>query len=112
LEDEKEKLPMVKNECHLRKINFEDGVWSIEIIQSYQDDDYLSNSYLVKIISNGKYLFSPDNNGKVFIWNLKSGNLVSILNDHLNNEVRDIMIFDSFLFTCGDDSSVLIYSSK
>eukprot|EP01080_Neovahlkampfia_damariscottae_P002488 gene2488-3197_t len=109
LEDEKSKLPLVANECHLRKLNFEDGKFSIETIQKFNHEEYKSNSYLVQILSNQKYLISPDTKGKIFIWNLENGKLSSILNDS-TNEIRDVLFFGSYFLSCGDDSSILIYS--
>jgi WD40 repeat protein len=77
---------------------------------------YISNSWLVKIISNGRYLFSPDVKGRVFIWNLKTAKLVAILQDHSKimhysthnisdtEEVRDLLLHPKLplFLSCGD----------
>jgi WD40 repeat protein len=43
---------------------------------------FVANSWLMKITSNGTYLFASTLNGKVFLFDLLSGNVVKILNDH------------------------------
>ena len=43
---------------------------------------YHSNSWLIKISSNGRYLAAPTMDGGVFIFNLRNGQVTGILRDH------------------------------
>lgn len=89
----------------------------------------------MKIASNGKYLIAPTLNGKLFFFDILSGKVLKILNDHdgknnrkshfefeisvrlihtphfLGLEVRDIKLnpFKKQLFTCADDGNVKVY---
>jgi WD40 repeat protein len=43
---------------------------------------FFANSWPAHITSNGRYLAAPTSQGEVFIWNLRTGDLVSVLTDH------------------------------
>jgi WD40 repeat protein len=58
----------------------------------------------MKMATNKRYLLAPTMDGKVFVWNLRSAQLVGILNDHDGAEIRDIIFHPTkrMLLTCGD----------
>jgi WD40 repeat protein len=82
----------------------EEVSFKLETVHTYNHPEYVSNSWLIKIRSNGRYLFAPTSNGKVFVWNLKTTKLAAILHDHADEEVRDLLLHDTkpYLFSCGD----------
>lgn len=43
---------------------------------------YHSNSWLVKIASNGRYLLAPTIYGQIFAFNMLTGQVTGILKDH------------------------------
>jgi WD40 repeat protein len=57
----------------------------------------------MRIASNGRYLVAPTAVGKVYIWNIRTKQLVGILEDH-NQDVRDILFYPGrqILLTCAD----------
>jgi len=104
------------NKVILHKLTMPDhpkGVWSLEEVARFQHDEYHSNIWLLKLTSNGRYVAAPTTVGKVFIWNLKSLQLVSVIKKH-SQEVRDIMFhpFKNWMFTCGDDSRINVFAQK
>ena len=73
------------NACHLRKLTLpENGVGNIQLeeINSFQHPEYQSNVWLMKLNSNGRYVLSPTTDGRVFVWNVRTKEIVAILNDH------------------------------
>ncbi|CAJ0899596.1 14337_t:CDS:10 [Entrophospora sp. SA101] len=54
----------------------------LEKVRIFQHDSYVSNSWFVKVSSNGRYLAAPTMKGEVCIFNLRTGNIVAILDDH------------------------------
>lgn len=74
-------------------------------------NQYMSNSWMIKISSNGRYLLAPTYDGSVFIFELSTGYLSAILRDHDSVEVRDVKFHPrkKMLFTCGDDGFVKVY---
>jgi hypothetical protein len=50
---------------------------------------YHSNSWLVKVASNGRYLLAPTIYGQIFVFNLLSGQVSAILKDHEGKARRD-----------------------
>jgi WD40 repeat protein len=76
----------------------------LELVHKYEHPDYYSNSWMVKVASNGRYVAAPTNDGNVFIFNLKSGEPTCILRHHEEGEMRDVVFHDSrkLLFTSGD----------
>jgi len=102
------------NTCQLRKLVVPEkgqGKFRLEEVNVYSHTDYRSNIWMLKLATNGRYVLSPTVEGKVFVWNLRSAELVAILNDHANREVRDILFHPTrkILLTSGDDSVVRIY---
>jgi WD40 repeat protein len=87
-----------------KKEQKEEISFKLETVHTYNHPEYVSNSWLAKTRSNGRYLFAPASNGKVFVWNLKSTKLAAILHDHADEEVRDLLLHDTkpYLFSCGD----------
>lgn len=69
---------------------------------------------MVRISSNGRYIAAPTYQGGVFFFDIKSGNVTGILNDHSELEVRDVIFHPTkkMLFTCADGkiSSIFLTS--
>ncbi|KAI9305369.1 WD40-repeat-containing domain protein [Cunninghamella echinulata] len=88
--------------------------FQLEEIKKYKHEDYHSNSWLVKIASNGRYLFAPTLYGQIFVFNILTGQVTSIIKEHQDMEVRDIIIHPYFplLISCGDDGTARVYTWK
>ncbi|KAI8805036.1 WD40-repeat-containing domain protein [Cladochytrium replicatum] len=105
------------NTVNLYKLNYpttDGGQFSLELFKQYSDEKYLSNSWLVKISSNGRYVAAPTFDGQVFLFELATGQVVEVLKDHEACEVRDVIFHPSrpMLFTTGDDGAVKVYRTK
>ena len=102
---------------HLRKLTFtSQKTFSLETEHVFEHGDYMCNLWMIKCKIFLGHLFAPSRNGKLFIWNLESKQLIAILNDHSEN-VRNVLVFSSVdglsqvMATCGDDSITHIYQS-
>jgi WD40 repeat protein len=75
------------------------------------NEDYRSNSWGVRLTSNGRYVFAPTYDGNIYVFQLKTGKVVGVLRDHSEVEVRDVVIHPTkpLLFTCADDGMVIAY---
>eukprot|EP01121_Diplochlamys_sp_Union-15-3_P003214 TRINITY_DN1306_c0_g1_i4.p1 TRINITY_DN1306_c0_g1~~TRINITY_DN1306_c0_g1_i4.p1 ORF type:complete len:216 (+),score=25.07 TRINITY_DN1306_c0_g1_i4:43-690(+) len=76
---------------------------------------YSANSWPVKISSNGRYICAPTADGRVFMWNIRTCNLVGVLADHVSSaSIRDCSFhpYRKWFLTCGDDGLVCIYTEK
>ncbi|OLY82140.1 putative serine/threonine-protein kinase PkwA [Smittium mucronatum] len=51
-------------------------------LKRFHHENYLSNSWLIRISSNGRYVLAPTYNGQVFVFHIATGKLVSILRGH------------------------------
>ncbi|KAG9303200.1 hypothetical protein G9A89_000735 [Geosiphon pyriformis] len=107
-----------RNVCILHKLIYpmRKGVpFKLEQVRKYQHEDYHANSWLMKISSNGRYLTAPTMTGQVMVFNLRTGEVTSILRDHEEDlEVRDVIFhpWKPLLFTCADDGCVKVYTYK
>ncbi|ORX74831.1 WD40 repeat-like protein [Linderina pennispora] len=104
------------NTCTLHRLVYPtepDGKFELQEIRRYYNEDYLSNSWLIRIASNGRYLLAPTLNGQVFAFHIATGKVTGILRDHDTIEVRDCKFHPSrkLLFTCSDDGTVKVYKS-
>lgn len=54
----------------------------LELVHIYKDENYCSNSWLVKLDCNGRYIAAPTYNGTICLFNAKSGKLVDTLEMH------------------------------
>ncbi|KAJ3289071.1 hypothetical protein HK104_007766 [Borealophlyctis nickersoniae] len=90
------------------------SLFTLDLVKRYTHEEYRSNSWLVKVTSNGRYIAAPTYDGSVVIFNMKSGNVTSILRDHQEIEVRDVIFHPSrkLLFTCADDGTVKVYKQS
>lgn len=73
------------NSCTLHKLVFpqnEKGLFELQEIKRFSDSDYLANSWLMKISSNGRYIAAPTIHGKVFIFHIATGKTIAVLEDH------------------------------
>jgi hypothetical protein len=73
------------NTAQLRKLVVPEkgqGKFRLEEVNIFGHSDYHSNTWMLKLATNGRYVLSPTVEGKVFVWNLRSSELVAILNDH------------------------------
>jgi len=101
------------NKCILHKLTIpptKDDKWILEDVGRFEHESYDANTWIMRFASNGRYLVAPTAVGKVFIWNIRSKQVVGILEDH-NQDVRDILYFPGrkMMLTCADDSKVNIY---
>jgi WD40 repeat protein len=90
------------------------GSFQIEEVKRFKHDDYSSNSWLIKITSNGRYILAPTFHGQVFVFNIASGEVTAVFKDHQEIEVRDVLFHPTkkLVFTCADDGSVRVYRSE
>ncbi|KAF9911170.1 hypothetical protein BX616_010648 [Lobosporangium transversale] len=114
LDSEERMIAKDYNSCTLHKLVYPDtkgGKWYLTEVKRYQDEEYFSNAWLIKIASNGRYLMAPTCTGEVFIFNLKTGQVTGTLKDHDDVEVRDIIFHPTrpLLLTSGD---VKVYTYK
>ncbi|KAI7905051.1 WD40-repeat-containing domain protein [Cokeromyces recurvatus] len=105
------------NTCTLHKLIYpttDGGEFRLEEVKRYQNEDYHSNSWLVKITSNGRYLLAPTIYGQIFVFNMLTGQVTAILKDHLDMEVRDVIFhpYRPLIFSSGDDGCVKVYTYK
>ncbi|KAJ2156508.1 hypothetical protein GGF46_005140 [Coemansia sp. RSA 552] len=104
------------NTCTLHRLVYptsESGKFELQEIRRYHHDEYLSNSWLIRIASNGRYLLAPTLNGQVFVFHVATGRVTGILRDHDTIEVRDCKFHPTknLVFTCSDDGTVKVYQS-
>ncbi|KAJ2018008.1 hypothetical protein IW146_004321 [Coemansia sp. RSA 922] len=104
------------NTCTLHRLVYpteSDGSFELQEIRRYYHDDYLSNSWLIRLASNGRYILAPTLNGQVFAFSIATGQVTSVLRDHDTIEVRDCKFHPTknLLFTCSDDGTVKAYRS-
>ncbi|KAJ3300785.1 hypothetical protein HK104_003755 [Borealophlyctis nickersoniae] len=64
------------------------GLFTLDLVKRYTHEEYRSNSWLVKVTSNGRYIAAPTYDGSVVIFNMKSGDVTSILRDHQDGTVK------------------------
>jgi len=101
------------NAVHLRQISISKDKFELSLMKEFHHKDYHSNTWPAKLNSNGRYVLSPTSDGKVFIWNLRTGQLTAVLQIHLN-VVRQILFhpYDRLIAICGDEATVCIYEQK
>ncbi|KAJ1931102.1 hypothetical protein GGF37_007503, partial [Kickxella alabastrina] len=104
------------NTCTLHRLVYPtepDGKFELQEIRRYHHDEYLSNSWLIRVASNGRYILAPTLNGQVFVFSLATGQVTGILRDHDTIEVRDCKFHPTknLMFTCSDDGTVKVYRS-
>ncbi|KAI8078925.1 uncharacterized protein B0P05DRAFT_571610, partial [Gilbertella persicaria] len=96
------------NTCTLHKLIYPtkpNDKFKLEEVKRYQSEDYHSNSWLVKITSNGRYILAPTIYGQIFVFNMLTGSVSAILKEHQDMEVRDVVFhpYRPLIFSCGDD---------
>jgi hypothetical protein len=62
--------------------NQPDDPFQLVSVQKYYHEDYHSNSWYIKISSNGRYISAPTFMGQIFFFNLATGKVSAILKDH------------------------------
>ncbi|KAI8967594.1 WD40-repeat-containing domain protein [Mycotypha africana] len=95
------------NTCTLHKLIYpteKDGKFELETVRRYTDEEYHSNSWLVKITSNGRYILAPTIYGQIFVFNMATGQVTAIIKEHEDIEVRDVIFhpYKPLIFSCGD----------
>ncbi|KAI8075901.1 WD40-repeat-containing domain protein [Gilbertella persicaria] len=103
------------NTCTLHKLVYPTtigGKFRLETVKRFTHEDYHSNSWLVKITSNGRYILAPTIYGQIFVFNIASGQVSAIIKEHQDIEVRDVIFhpYRPLIFSCGDDGYVKVYS--
>ncbi|KAI8362685.1 WD40-repeat-containing domain protein [Choanephora cucurbitarum] len=103
------------NTCTLHKLVYPSvigGQFKLEMVKQFMHEDYHSNSWLVKITSNGRYILAPTIYGQIFVFNIVTGNVSAIIKEHQDIEVRDVIFhpYRPYVFSCGDDGYVKVYS--
>ncbi|CAO3628262.1 unnamed protein product [Cunninghamella blakesleeana] len=106
-----------QNTCALHRLIYPEvdgGEFILEEIKRYTHDEYESNSWFVKVTSNGRYILAPTINGQVFAFNLLTGQTTAILKAHSKGEVRDVIFhpFYPLIITCADDGTCKIFIYK
>ena len=88
------------------------GIFTLETVRKYQDESYQSNSWLVKITCNGRYIAAPTSQGQVFFFHIATGQITGILSDHDEMEVRDVLFHPTrpYFYSCSDDGTVKVYT--
>ncbi|ORX99738.1 WD40 repeat-like protein [Basidiobolus meristosporus CBS 931.73] len=104
------------NTCTLHKLIYPTvagGEFQMEEVRKFQHNEYLSNSWLIKITSNGRYLMAPTLNGQVYVFSLATGQTTAVLRDHEELEVRDVLFHPTrnLFFTTSDDGCIKVYTS-
>ncbi|PWA02527.1 hypothetical protein BB558_001352 [Smittium angustum] len=117
LDSENNTVSSIPNTVTLHKLVFpseDSNKFELVEIRRFHNEEYLSNSWLIRIVSNGRYVLAPTYNGLVFVFHLSTGKLAAILRDHQSIEVRDAKFhpFRKMLFTSSDDGSVMVYSQE
>ncbi|CAG8641079.1 11376_t:CDS:10, partial [Acaulospora morrowiae] len=117
LDAEGGKIASRGNVCILHKLIYPTRTgqpFELKEIRRFGHKDYHSNSWLIKISSNGRYLAAPTMTGQVFIFRLKTGDLTAVLRDHEDLEVRDVIFhpWKPLLFTSADDGCIKVYTYK
>ncbi|KAJ3313086.1 hypothetical protein HDV04_002403 [Boothiomyces sp. JEL0838] len=56
--------------------------FQLEQVRKFQHSEYRSNSWLVKLATNGRYVAAPTYDGNIFLFHLLTGQVVGILRDH------------------------------
>ncbi|KAI8052998.1 WD40-repeat-containing domain protein [Syncephalis plumigaleata] len=64
------------------------GVFKLTEEKRYQHEEYHSNSWLVKIASNGRFILAPTLNGQVFLFDIRSGKMLMVLKDSEDGTVK------------------------
>ncbi|KAI8364922.1 WD40-repeat-containing domain protein [Blakeslea trispora] len=103
------------NTCTLHKLIYPSAIgepFQLETVKKFMHEDYHSNSWLVKITSNGRYILAPTIYGQIFVFNIVTGNVSAIIKEHQDIEVRDVIFhpYQPYVFSCGDDGYVKVYS--
>ncbi|ORZ21568.1 WD40-repeat-containing domain protein [Absidia repens] len=105
----------IPNSCTLHQLIYPTktgGLFELKEIRRYDHEGYRANSWMVKISTNGRYIFAPTMEGQVFVFNLLTGQVTGIIKAHEDLEVRDVILhpFLPLMFSCGDDGVVNVYS--
>jgi len=113
LEFEEEVKPSI---CHLMKLTLPTegkGKFRLEQVNNFSHPTYFANIWSLKFVCNGRYIISVSAEGNLFVWNIRSGDLVAVINEHNQSAlaVRDICIHPSKpqLVVSGEDSFVSIF---
>ncbi|PRP83385.1 hypothetical protein PROFUN_09413 [Planoprotostelium fungivorum] len=109
--------PSVPNAVHLRKLIFPTngrGKVGFELVKTFQHKEYLSNSWFMRCASNGRYVLSPNTDGKIFVWNMQTQSVVAILRDSGKDAIRKIIFHPSSkcILACSDDSKIYVYQQE
>lgn len=78
-------LAIVPNTCNLRKLVIpatKGDPFVIETVRTFEHAEYISNCWLVKFATNGRYLFAPTSDGRLFIFSIATGKVTAILHEH------------------------------
>ncbi|KAJ3052793.1 hypothetical protein HK097_005660 [Rhizophlyctis rosea] len=102
------------NSVTLHKLTYpksKGGKFELETVKRFMHEEYRSNSWLIKITSNGRYIAAPTYDGSIIMFNMKTGSVGAILRDHQEIEIRDVLFhpFRKLFFSCGDDGTVKVY---
>eukprot|EP01119_Soliformovum_irregulare_P019852 TRINITY_DN6369_c1_g1_i2.p1 TRINITY_DN6369_c1_g1~~TRINITY_DN6369_c1_g1_i2.p1 ORF type:complete len:147 (+),score=55.04 TRINITY_DN6369_c1_g1_i2:156-596(+) len=115
--DRESKRPMAPSRCHLRKLTIGKlrGALkiSMETESAFDDLNYNSNVWLMKLASNGRYLLAGTSEGGVYVWNLRTTQLTAILKepDAEGVVMRSIGCHPTkpIIAITGGDSSIRLY---
>lgn len=84
-----------------------------KIVNRLKHPLYNANSWLIKLATteNGEYLAAPTINGRILIFNLRSGQMTANFHCHDDSEVRQVTFHPKLpiMVSCGDDGRIIIY---
>ncbi|CAO3590055.1 unnamed protein product [Absidia cylindrospora] len=75
----------IPNSCTLHQLVYPTktgGLFELKEVRRYEHEGYRANSWMVKISSNGRYIFAPTMEGQVFVFNLLTGQVTGIVKGH------------------------------
>lgn len=94
-------------------LDFKNHSLQIEEIRRFEDESYSSNAWLIQpgIIDN--YVFIPGSNGKIYIFNVITGQLEISSKIHYG-QIRQILPdkYRNRYYTCGDDGEINVFLYK
>ncbi|KAI8869446.1 WD40 repeat-like protein [Ramicandelaber brevisporus] len=95
------------NTCTLHRLEYPSesngGRFVLSEVRRFSHPEYVSNSWLIKVTSNGRYILAPTYNGQVFVFSLSTGELTTVLRgDHEEIELLFILVISVGMNTAND----------
>jgi pre-rRNA-processing protein IPI3 len=118
INQEKKQNMMVLINGHMIHIYFlgKETIWKkypVPYMSSTKTDTIQKTNYhlvSIKITPSMKWLYAGSSNGKIFIWQLSTGNLLRCFDAHYKKINKILCIHNDFVITAGEDSFVHIWN--